>query len=99
MHQRAVGLTLLVALCACVKHPVLSPAAENVRMLVKAEPESSCKELGSTTTGNDWFKTEEEVKIRLRNLAAEMSANVATLDVLKQDGSLWGGSGRAFRCP
>jgi hypothetical protein len=68
-------------------------------LLVKAEPDSNCTELGDVNTGNDWFKDEEDVKIRLRNRAAETSANVATLDVLKQDGDLVGGSGRAFKCP
>ncbi len=92
-------VTIVLSLAACVQHPVLSPAAKDVRLLVKAEPDTSCKELGDINTGNDWFKSEEEVKIRLRNRAGDMRANVATLDVLKSDGDLVAGSGRAFQCP
>ena len=88
-----------LVLAACVKTPVLTPAAIDVRMLIKSEPDSTCKELGDTNTGNDWFRDEAAVKVTLRNQAAELGANVATLDVLKQSGSLLGGSGRAFKCP
>lgn len=83
----------------CVQTPALSPSAEGVRLLVKAEPESTCRELGDVSTGNDRFMDEGHVKITLRNKAADKGANVATLDVLKQSGNLLGGSGRAFKCP
>lgn len=90
---------MLAAASGCVQTPVLSPAANDVRLIIKAEPEKACKELGDVTTGNDWFRNEGDVKIVLRNKAAESGANVATLDVLKSDRNLVGGSGRAFKCP
>ncbi len=91
--------SVVCSLVGCVQTPVLSPAAADVRLLVKAEPGATCKELGDVSTDNDWLRNEGDVKIRLRNKAAEMGANVATLDVLKSSGNLVGGSGRAFKCP
>jgi hypothetical protein len=70
-----------------------------VKIIVKAEPDKACKELGDVDTGNDWLKNESLVKIMLRNQGGEKGANVVTLDVLKSDGNLVGGSGRAFKCP
>ena len=94
------ALTLAIAASSgCVQTPVLSPAATNVRLVIKAEPDTACKELGDITTGNDWFRNEGDVKIVLRNKAAESGANVATLDVLKLEKNLVAGSGRAFKCP
>lgn len=93
-------LTACLTGCSLVlaKKPTLSQEAESVRLLVKAEPPITCSELDWLSTENDWFATEEDVRIRLRNDAAKLGANVATLDVLQQDGNLWAGSGRAFRC-
>ncbi len=51
------------------------------------------------TTGNDWLRNEGDVKIMLRNKAATLGANIATLDVLKTSNNLVAGSGRAFKCP
>ncbi len=84
-------------LAACAMTPTLAAGA-GVRLLVKSEPGTDCRELGDVSTGNDWYRDESHVKIVLRNQAAEMGGNVATLDVLKNDGKLIGGSGRAFAC-
>jgi hypothetical protein len=98
--QGWLGLIAAVALGGCMKVPVLSPSAEGVRVVVKAEPDAACKELGDVTTGNDWYKDESAVKIALRNQVAEKGGNLLALDVLKfPNGNLAGGSGRAFRCP
>lgn len=83
---------------ACVMTPQLSPAAANVKLIVKAEPSIGCKEVGAVTTGNNWFRENEHVNIQLRNLGAEKGANVVTLDVIEKEGNLYKGSGRAFSC-
>jgi hypothetical protein len=83
---------------SCATAPILAEGKE-VRLLVKSEPDVSCKELGDVNTGNDWFKNIEDVKVVLRNKSAALGANVATLDVLENDGDLKKGSGRAFQCP
>lgn len=90
---------VFVSIGGCFKKEVLSPAGKEVRLLVKAEPDATCKELADISSGNTWFKNEADVKIWIRNQAAEDGGNVATLDVLKYDGSLVGASGRAFQCP
>ena len=95
-----IALTSCIGVLAgCVQKPVLSPAAADVRIIIKAEPETACKELGDVSNDNDWLHTEGDVKTLLRNKAAALGANVVTLDVLKTSGNLVGGSGRAFKCP
>jgi hypothetical protein len=89
----------LLGASACVKSPTLSPEATSVRLRITSEPPRECKELGDLNTGNDWYRSEEDVKIVLRNKAAESRANTATLDVVKHSGNLLDGSGRAFECP
>jgi hypothetical protein len=95
----AVVTFLSVGSFGCVTVPVLTQQGTEVRLLVKAEPDGQCNELGDVSTGNDWLRDEGAVKIMLRNKAAELGANVGTLDVLKTSGNLFGGSGRAFKCP
>ena len=97
------GFCLGLSLGGCMKHPQQSEAAMNVKVLVKSEPVSGCKELGDVTTGNDWMGNVEDVKTYLRNAAAERGANVLTVDVIEKEktgGStaLYKGSGRAFLC-
>ena len=71
-----------------MKKPTLTDAGTSVRLLIKAEPAATCAEVADVNTGNDWFTDEAFVKVQLRNRAAELGANVATLDAhfLQQPG-------------
>lgn len=92
------GLVVLTG-CFFTKKPELTAPAQEVRLLLKAEPGPECKEIGDISTGNDWYIKETDVKIVLRNRAAELGANFATWDMIKKNGRLLAGSGRAFTCP
>ena len=91
-------LSICAGLFGCVKTPQLSSNAQMVKLIMKAEPNSGCEEIGDVSTGNDWYRSATDVKVDLRNKAAGIGANVVSLDIVEKEDQLYGGSGRAFKC-
>lgn len=99
MTRMILAAVVALSVVGCVKKPILSEGAINVRLLTKAEPvSSSCRELGNVSTGNDWLREVGDVNTYLRNEAAKVGANKVVVDVMEKESNLYKGSGRAFNC-
>lgn len=96
-----ISTAIIIAICflGCVKQPILTEEATNVRLLTKAEPVSDqCREIGNVSTRNDWLREVGDVNTYLRNEAAALGANIVVVDVIEKKENLYKGSGRAFLC-
>lgn len=99
MTRMVFAAIVALSIFGCVKKPILSEGAINVRLLTKAEPIfEGCKEIGNVSTGNDWLREVGDVNTYLRNEAAQVGANVVVVDVMEKENNLYKGSGRAFNC-
>lgn len=76
---------------ACYSAP-LTEGGKTVQ-LMKADPPPGCREVGSVSGRGD----DEEVKIAMRNYAAQQGGNYVRIETM--DLRLGRGTGTAFRCP
>jgi hypothetical protein len=81
----------LLLSAACYSAP-LTEAGKTVQ-LMKADPPSGCREVGSVSGRGD----DDEIKIAMRNYAAKLGGNYVRMETM--DPRLGTGSGTAFRCP
>jgi hypothetical protein len=84
---------MLVGLNGCaVFMPELTAQGTKAR-LMKADPPPNCSELGAVQGSG----SQENAKIRMRNMAGELGANHLRWDTLTGDGTTI--TGTAFSCP
>lgn len=103
------ALLVLVGTTGCAtSHRAITPEASRVAYADKAV-EPSCEFLGEVSVGREWFVfderqpavSEDDVRIRMRRMAAKMGGNFVSIHENKPPDSSCNGHhgwGRVYRC-